>query len=64
MKTNRHYKNSENMKELRKRCKRVIDSCTNKEQMKGAYNYIMLAGMGQDSIVKAWFEFKMTILEI
>ena len=62
MKTNRPYKNSQNMKALRKRCKAVIDSCTTIDQMKGAYNYMVLAGLDSDPITEAWFEFKLSLI--
>lgn len=47
---------------MRKRCKAIIDSCTNKEQMKGALNYMMLAGLGNDEVLKSWFEFKLALI--
>jgi len=50
------------MKALQKRCKAVIDSCTTIEQMKGAYNYISLAGLANDPITEAWFEFKLSLI--
>jgi hypothetical protein len=50
------------MKALRKKVKSVIDSCTNHEQMKGAYNYMALAGFANDPIMEAWFEFKLTLI--
>lgn len=61
MKTNRHHKTKE-MKALRKKVKSVIDSCTNLEQMKVAYNYMALAGLANDPIMEAWFEFKLTLI--
>lgn len=50
------------MKELRKKVKSVIDSCTNVEQMKGAYNYMTLAGLDTDPIMEAWFELKLSLI--
>jgi len=50
------------MKALRKRCIDVINSCTTIDQMKGAYNYINLAGLGKDKIMEEMFEFKLQII--
>lgn len=47
---------------LRTRCFDVIDSCVNKEQMRAAFNYMILAGLQNDSLTKAWFEMKMEII--
>lgn len=51
-----------NQIDMRKRCKAMIDSCTNKEQMKGALNYIMLSGLGNDRVLMAWFELKLSLI--
>jgi hypothetical protein len=40
------------------KCKAVIDSCTNKEQMRGAYNYLLLAGFKGTSL-EEYFEIKL-----
>ena len=50
------------MKALRKKVKSVIDSCTTIDQMKGAYNYMILAGLDSDPITEAWFEFKLSLI--
>ena len=64
MKNNRRNKNTENMVELRKRCKDIIDSCTNLEQLKGAKKYIELAELHTDALTVAWYELKESILII
>ena len=62
MKTNRQDKNSENMKELRERCRAVIDSCTNQVQLESAKRYIKLAGLKYDPITNLWFKLKSEII--
>ena len=47
---------------MRSRVKAVIDSCVTIEQMKGAYNYMALAGLANDPITEAWFEFKLSLI--
>jgi hypothetical protein len=50
------------MKSLRKKVMDVIISCTNIEQMKGAYNYMALAGLDNDPIMEELFELKLNII--
>jgi hypothetical protein len=30
--------------------------------MKGALNYMLLAGLGEDRVLRAWFEFKLSLI--
>ena len=50
------------MKDLRKKCKAVIDSCTTLQQMKSARRYIELSGLSSDMSIMAWYEFKYNLI--
>ena len=50
------------MKELREKCRAVIDSCTNQVQLESAKRYIKLAGLKYDPITNLWFKLKSEII--